>query len=365
MYIEVDYLFPVGSEAQKQAEMIALGQTAGTWSAKYDHKEDSFRQHLAEVLELQQLENGSTVARIQFPLGNVENDIPSLLTMIFGKYSMAGTAKVISLNLPDEYGLKPKFGITGIRQILNIWDRPLVMSIFKPALGLSALEHAAILEEVAESGLDIIKDEELLGDLPSVPTLERLQACREVLESHQARTGRTMLYAVNVTGRADFLLEKARLLVRNGANALLLNVLSYGFAVLEALVADPEVQVPIFVHPALAGALCGSPDFGLSYEVVLGSLVGHAGADAVLYPASYGNLQLKAEEEQKISQILRSRNIFPVPSAGLKPAIVPQAIKDHGIDIILNAGTGIMDHPAGPSGGVKDFLQAVKHSLSS
>ena len=128
-----------------------------------------------------------------------------------------------------------------------------------------------------------------------------------------------MLYAVNVTGRADLLLEKARLLVRNGANALLLNVLSYGFSVLEALASDPAIQVPIFAHPALAGALCGSPDYGLSYGVVLGTLMAHAGADAVLYPASYGNLQLKVEQEKEIRDILRSRNVFPVPSAGIRP----------------------------------------------
>jgi len=365
MSIEVDYLFPAGTDAQKQAEMIAIGQTAGTWTAKYAHKEESIRQYLGEVVSIDYLESGSIVSRIRFPEHNVENDISSLLTMIFGKYSMAGTAKVVGVHLPKNYGLRPKFGITGIREKLGIWDRPLVMSIFKPALGLSASDHAAILEEVAEAGLDLIKDEELLGDLASAPTLERLKACLEVLERQQAKTGKAMLYAVNVTGRADLLLDKARLLVKNGANALLLNVLTYGFSVLEAIAADPEIQVPIFAHPAFAGALCGSPDFGLSYSVVLGVLLAHAGADAVLYPASYGNLQLKADQEKEIKEILHSRNVFPVPSAGLRPAIVPQVIKDYGLDVILNAGTGIMDHLSGPGEGVKAFLQAVQSSLNS
>ena len=362
MSIEVDYLFPSQSDGAKQAEMIAIGQTAGTWSAKYVHKEDCFKEHLGQVISLDRLENGSQVARIKFPLNNTENDIASLLTMIFGKYSMAGTAKVIQVKLPEGYGTSPKFGITGIRQKLGVWDRPLVMSIFKPALGLSASEHATILQEVASAGLDIIKDEELLGDLPSAPRLERLKACTHVIDQYQQQTGKTLLYAVNVTGRADVLLERARLLVKNGANALLLNVLSYGFSVLEALANDSEIQVPIFAHPALAGAICGSPDYGLSYEVVLGTLMAHAGADAVLLPSSYGNLQLKAHQEQEIRDILRSRNIFPVPSAGIRPAIVPQALADYGIDVILNAGTGIMDHPAGPQEGVNAFFQAVKMS---
>ena len=363
MSIEVDYLFPAAIDGIKQSEMIAIGQTVGTWSSKYDYKEDSFQNYLGQVVSLTKLENGSQIARIKFPLNNTENDIGSLLTMIFGKYSMAGTAKVIQINLPDNYGTLPKFGITGIREQLKVWNRPLAMSIFKPALGLSAKEHAKILQEVAWAGLDIIKDEELLGNFPSAPTMERLEACRPIIEQYQQQTGKTILYAVNVTGRADLLLERARMLVKNGANALLLNVLSYGFSVLEALAGDPQIQVPIFVHPALAGAICGSPDYGLSYQVVLGTLMAHAGADAVLLPSFYGNLQMTASQEHQIRDTLRSRNVFPVPSAGLRPAIVPQAIADYGVDVILNAGTGIMDHQSGPKKGVEDFFQAIIDSI--
>jgi 2,3-diketo-5-methylthiopentyl-1-phosphate enolase len=74
---------------------------------------------------------------VRFPKINVENDIASLLTMIFGKYSMAGAGKVVGVYLPESYGTKAKVGITGIRQRLGVCDRPLVMAIFKPALGLS------------------------------------------------------------------------------------------------------------------------------------------------------------------------------------------------------------------------------------
>ena len=40
-------------------------------------------------------------------------------------------------------------------------------------------------------------------------------------------------------------------------------------------------------------------------------------------------------------------------------SIVPQVVKDYGQDVILNAGTGIMDHPDGPSGGVKAFFASL------
>jgi 2,3-diketo-5-methylthiopentyl-1-phosphate enolase len=360
MTIEVDYRFPPGIDAQRQAKVIAVGQTAGTWDDRFVHREDSLKRHLAEVVSVETDEQGYSIARVRFPEINVENDLASLLTMIFGKYSMAGAAKVVGVHLPQTYGRMPKVGITGIRERVGVRDRPLIMAIYKPALGLSAEDHAAILEQVAYAGLDIIKDDEIMGDLAVAPTLKRLEACRRVLDEVKAKTARTILYAVNVTGTADKLIEKARLLVREGANALLLNVLTYGFSVLEALAADPEINVPIFAHPAFAGAMCASPDTGLAYWVVLGTLMAHGGADAVLYPAHYGSLPFDPQEEQKIRNSLRSRNVFPVPSAGIHPGIVPKAIADYGKDVILNAGTGIMDHPDGADAGVRAFFEALE-----
>lgn len=358
MRIEVDYRFPAGVDAERQAKIIAVGQTAGTWNARFDHRTTSLQAHLAEVVAVR-TENGENLATIRFPQMNTENDIPSLLTMIFGKYSMAGPAKVVAVRLPESYGLRPRLGMAGIRERLGVQDRPLVMAIFKPALGLSAQDHAEILQDVAFAGLDIIKDDEILGDLDSAPTLERLRACRRVIETVQEKTGRTMLYAVNVTGKANQLLERARTLVQEGANALLLNVLSYGFSVLESLATDPEINVPIFIHPALAGAWCLAPDFGFAYSVVLGTLPAFSGADAVLYPAHYGNLPFEAAEEAKIRQNLRERGVFPVPSAGIHPGIIPHVLREYGEAVILNAGTGIMDHPDGPAAGVQAFFEAL------
>jgi 2,3-diketo-5-methylthiopentyl-1-phosphate enolase len=359
MSIFVDYRFPPSVNAERQAQTIAIGQTAGTWSDRFNHRESQLTQHLAEVVGIETEPDGYQIARIRFPEINVENDIASLLTMIFGKYSMAGVGKVVGVHLPESYGTRAKVGITGIRERLGVYDRPLVMAIFKPALGLSATDHASILQQVALAGLDVIKDDEIMADLPVAPTLDRLRAGRRVLDELQEKQGREMLYAVNVTGKAEELLHKARLLVQNGANALLLNVLTYGFSVLESLASDLAIEVPIFAHPAFAGALCAGSETGLAYSVVLGTLMAHAGADAVLYPASYGSLPFESLEEARIRDILRDRNVFPVPSAGIHPGIVPKVLEDYGRNVILNAGTGIMDHPDNPASGVRAFFEAL------
>ncbi|MHB8544470.1 MAG: RuBisCO large subunit C-terminal-like domain-containing protein [Leptospirales bacterium] len=363
--IDVTYRFPPGSDPDREARVIAIGQTAGTWGAQWEKHSARLRSHLAEVGEVTRKEDGSSLAVVRFPLSNCPEGIGSLLTMIYGKYSLSGPAKIVDLHLPEGWGIEPRFGVTGIRKVTGVQDRPLFMGIFKPSLGLTPEEHACILREAGMAGLDIIKDDEILPNLPDCPTLERLRACRPVLDEVQKfRAGResresAMLYAVNLSGRSDSLQELARKLVAEGANALLLNVLSYGFPILEALASDPLVGVPLFVHPAFSGAWSGSEDWGLSHSVVLGRLASAAGADAVLIPTHYGSLPFSAQEEKNIREILLSRDVFPVPSAGIHPGLLPRVMTDYGEDVILNAGTGIMDHPQGIAAGVRAFHEAL------
>lgn len=367
--ITVTYRFPIGTDATKLANIIAVGQTVGSWGAEFAHRANEMAAHSAQVIDITQQEDGSQLARIAFPRINTENDIASLLTMIFGKFSLAGPARVMAIELPDDYGTSAKFGIAGIRKILNIHDRPFIMGIFKPALGLSAQDHADLLGQVAPEGLDIIKDDEINFDLRSASTLERVQACQPILEELRQKQGRELLYAVNISGRADQIIDNARRLIDVGANALLLNVLCYGYPILEALANHPDVQVPIFTHPALAGAIGGatdgSSDYGIDYSVLLGTLMAYAGADAVLVPAHYGSLPFAAESEFRIRDILRTPPsgrpaVLPVPSAGINPGVTRRALQDYGNDVALNAGAAIFDHPMGAAAGVRAFYQALQ-----
>ena len=365
--IRVAYRFPVGVDAEKQARVIAIGQTAGSWGAQFSHREERLRAHLGTVLDVHELDNGA-LAWVGFPAANTEGDIATLLTMIFGKFSLAGPARVMEIQLPDGYGTPAKFGIHGLRRLTAVHDRPLFMAIFKPALGLTPDDHARLLREVAFAGLDLIKDDEILGDLPDCPTVERVHACRAVIDEAINRTGREILYAVNLTGPVSAIAARARDLIDAGANALLLNVLVYGYPALEALAADPAVNVPIFAHPALAGAIGGAADgssvYGFDYSVLLGTLMRYGGADAVLHPAHYGSLPFKAATQLAIRDCLREAAddrppAMPVPSAGIHPGVLPAVLADYGNDVVLNAGSGIFDHPDGPAAGVSAFFAAL------
>ncbi len=355
MPVRVTYRLPRGADPEALGQKIAVGQTAGSWTARWEHRAEAFRAHLATLEATGTTDDGHPTATVAFPEADLEGDLAGLLTLIFGKISMAGALKVIDLELPEDFGLPPSMGLTGLRLLLRVPERPLVMAIFKPALGLSPEDHGAILGEVARAGIDLVKDDEIMADLPSAPTADRLAVGRRVLDAVEADTGRRPLYAVNCTGPDP--VGRARALEDAGAEALLVNGLTLGFSTVQSI--RRAVRIPLFLHPALAGALCGAPDHGLAYPVVLGTLAARSGVDAVLYPAHYGNMPFDPADEAAIRTALRTRDVAPVPSAGIHPGSVPRVLADYGKDVVLNAGTGIMDHPGGPGDGVRAFFEAL------
>ncbi len=105
---------------------------------------------------------------------------------------------------------------------------------------------------------------------------------------------------------------------------------------LHELSSDPDINVPIAAHPAMAGALYPSPHYGIAAPLLLGKLMRLAGADLVLFPSPYGSVVMPKEEnhggcKQRCSaQRCRIRTSFPVPSAGIHPGLVPLIFRDFG-----------------------------------
>ena len=364
---------------EKKAEGIALGLTVGSWTDLPQLEQDQLLKHKGIVEEVRELP-GDTAAdqylgskrkkgllKISYPSANFSNDIPAILTTVFGKLSLDGEIKLVDLEFDKQLEQRfpgPKYGISGIRDILGVQNRPLVMSIFKGVLGKDLSFFKQQLYEQALGGVDLVKDDEILFENPLTPFEERIKAAKEVLNSVEERTGEKTLYAVNLTGRTSGLRDKARRAAELGANALLFNVLSYGPDVLQELAEDKEIPLPIMAHPALSGAIGSSALYGISYSVLLGKLLRYAGADLVLFPSPYGSVALERSETLSIAESLTTESIllkkaFPVPSAGIHPGLTPVLFNDFGIDSVINAGGGIHGHPDGAAGGARAFRQAV------
>ncbi|WP_018130250.1 2,3-diketo-5-methylthiopentyl-1-phosphate enolase [Effusibacillus pohliae] len=376
-YIVATYLVHGRGDFHKKAQSIAVGLTVGSWTDLPAEKQEQMKKHLGHVVSVEELgtdDQGSVKAllKIAYPVCNFTPDIPALLTCTFGKLSMDGAIKLVGLDLPLSFTGHfpgPKYGIEGVRQRLGVHGRPLLMSIFKSCIGYDTDTLAEHFYQQALGGVDLVKDDEIFFADTEAPFEKRIEACLRAAERAAAETGKKVLYAANLTGPVTEIADKAKRAVNAGANALLLNVLAYGYDVLHRLAADPEIRVPIMAHPALAGALYPSPQYGISAPLVLGKLMRLAGADLVLYPSPYGSVAMERAETLAIANELRReqagwKRSFPVPSAGIHPGLVPRLYEDLGNDQVINAGGGIHGHPDGSAAGGRAFVAAIEAAVN-
>lgn len=368
-----------GTHLEKKAESIALGLTVGTWTDLPELEKEQLKNHKGRVVEVTELSEDEKVnayfgekrsrglLKIAYPAANFSSDLPAILTTVFGKLSLDGEVKLVDLDFSEELLSAfpgPSYGIGGIRKVLGVHGRPLLMSIFKGMIGRDLTFFKKQLKEQALGGVDLVKDDEILFDNPLTSFEERIKAAVEVLKETEAITGEKTLYAVNLTGRTYELKDKAKRAVELGASALLFNVFTYGLDVLQSLAEDPDITIPIMAHPSFSGAMTPSKVYGIANPLLLGKALRVVGADFSLFPSPYGSVALKKEEALGIAEELTTDEIkvkrsFPVPSAGIHPGLTPQLIQDFGIDSVINAGGGIHGHPGGASEGGKAFRDAI------
>jgi 2,3-diketo-5-methylthiopentyl-1-phosphate enolase len=356
----------------KMALEIAVGQTLGTANLDVLAQGEAYLAKVQSVRILQDLPRRALI-EVAFPLPAISSDIGTLMTVIFGKISMAGAIRLVDLKIPQALSsprmLGPAFGADGIRALTGVTNpvHPLLMCIFKPSLGVSPDQLARVFESVAVAGVDCIKDDEILSDADLDSAKGRLEAILTASAKIQSQSGKSPLYAINLTGPADELLDRANALVEQGANCFLFNYLSYGLPMLAAL-RSANLGVPIMAHPALAGSFYGSPAHGISPGVLFGVLPRLAGADMVLYPSPYGSVALQMQDAQEVCEALRQswdgfKTVLPAPSAGIKHTMCDVILKDFGPEVIINAGTGIHDVEGGPAKGVSAFREAIQASV--
>lgn len=361
---------------EKKAEEIALGLTVGSWTQLQKLEQEQLQKYKGRVISAEKLhideQTNETVAvlKIAYPSNNFSLDLPAILTTVFGKLSLDGKIKLLDLDFSQELKSAfpgPKFGINGLREKLGVYDRPLLMSIFKGILGRDLPFLFSQLREQALGGVDFVKDDEILFDNPLTPFEQRIIGGKEVLQQVYEETGHRTLYAVNLTGRTSQLIEKAKRAKELGADLLLFNVFAYGLDVLQELREEEGVDLPIMAHPAVSGALTSSEVYGISHSLLLGKLLRYAGADLSLFPSPYGSVALEKEAALSIAAALTDESesmnkSFPVPSAGIHPGLVPLLLQDFGLDSVINAGGGVHGHPSGAKGGGLAFRQAIELS---
>lgn len=140
---------------------------------------------------------------------------------------------------------------------MDVWDRPIVRTIIKPNVGLSPEETAELVEELVESGLDFIKNDELIPDPPYSPVKERVEALMDVIHRHKDETGEKVMYACNITGDVNEMRERHDVVKAASGNCIMVSMNSVGLAGFTTL--RHHSDLPIHAHRNGWGALSRCP----------------------------------------------------------------------------------------------------------
>lgn len=166
----VDYTVEAISResAHEVAREICLEQTVELPGSITEVKEvESFTVGKIEYLELlHQQTNGMGLWRVSiaYPNHTAGSELPQFLNVVFGNTSLKHGISVHDVTLSQSLGSNkkmfpgPRFGISGLRKLLNVPDAPLLCTALKP-MGKSSEEFAKMAHAFARGGIDIIKDD--------------------------------------------------------------------------------------------------------------------------------------------------------------------------------------------------------------
>lgn len=382
-YIDVKYYIETLDPVKKTAKLISTMQSTGTWAGVKKETKKIIKQFGAKVKDIKLLKPANIIHLptrkkinkkifcaeiiISYPWQNFGKNIAMLLSTIAGEIfdlSELTAIKVIDINFPDSY-LKlfkgPKFGLAGSRNIVSVYNRPLFGAITKPCVGLSAYEISKIAYEVSLAGIDFIKDDELLANAFYNSVSERAKETGRVLKKVYKKTGKKTMYAFNITDNPDKVLKLHDIAVKNGAKAIMFNLLTGGFNTLNML--SEHTSVPIHCHRDFAVSTFRSPYIGIT-SYVFTKLARIAGGDQIQCGGIAGYLYEEDNEVLKnfkgcLENLGNIKQSLPVSSGGMWAGTLPVNLRKIGHnDFMFLCGGGIFGHPNSGSGGVKSIFAA-------
>ena len=282
-YVICDYRVTTELSMEKAANSIAAEQSTGTWTDLTTTTQKIVDNYGAKVLSIE-----GDMTRIAYPVEDFSIEvggIPQILSVIAG--NLFGLESIGKLRLEDVFFPKciqemyrgPKFGVDGLRKILDRPEKPLVGTIVKPKIGLPPKETADYVYEAGAGGLTNSKDDETLVDQKFCPIEDRTVAVAEALD-RLASEGHQMVHAINISTNGDRIVELAEKVQSWGAKQIMVDVITCGFAAVQAIAEDPSIKVPIHVHRTMHGALTRDPLHGISMLPIT-KLVRMCGGDAL------------------------------------------------------------------------------------
>ncbi|MEY6433835.1 RuBisCO large subunit C-terminal-like domain-containing protein [Thioalkalicoccus limnaeus] len=382
-HLLLDYYFECHGDPNEAAAHLCSEQSTAQWR-RIGVDEDFRPVFAAKVLELEilgeqpdfsypvALKPRGTVrscrVRIAHPHRNFGPRIPNLLSAVCGEGPFfcpgIGLIKLLDIHFPASFLAHfegPKFGVAGLREQLQVFDRPIFFGVIKPNIGLPPEPFCEAGYASWLGGLDIAKDDEMLADAEWSTLAERTRLLGAARRRAEQETGVPKIYLANITDEVDRLLALHDVAVDNGANALLVNAMPVGLSAVRML--RRHTRVPLVGHFPFIAAFSRLAHFGVHSRVIT-KLQRLAGFDVVIMPG-FGSRMMTGDDEvrQNVAACLDEmggiKPCLPVPGgsdwAGTLEGVYRRLDT---VDFGFVPGRGVFGHPMGPRGGAASIRQA-------
>jgi ribulose-bisphosphate carboxylase large chain len=384
LYARYEIESPVPLE--RAASVIAGEQSSGTFM-RLPGETDALRERSGAVVE--EILDHSVSARpalpcriesgrftrgevsLSWPIENMGPSLTNVLATVAGNlFELAeiSALRLVDIKFPEEFAATcpgPAYGVPGTRRLAGLASGPLIGTIIKPSVGLTPDETATMVRQLADGGIDFIKDDELQANGPHNPLAERVAAVMRVINDHADRTGKKLMYAFNITDEVDVMKRNADLVRDAGGTCLMVSIHSIGLAGMGAI--RRHAELPLHAHRNGWGLFSRSPDIGISFRAwqkfwrLAGADHLHVNGIANKFsePDSSVVDSAHAVGEPLFGSDLPSFAAMPVFSSGQTALQIPGSYEAvGGGDFIFCSGGGIMGHPGGIAGGVASLRQA-------
>lgn len=300
---------------------------------------------IGRIEDMRRIDAGTSHVRISYAVETAGGELPQLLNVLFGNSSLQQHVRLVDVDLPPEMqqGLRgPRFGLGGLRELLDAPDRPLLATALKP-MGLPPARLADMAEQLTLGGIDVVKDDHGLANQPFAAYETRVRACAAAVRRGSSRTGHPTLYLPSLNGPYRDLERRLEVAVDAGATGLLALPGLTGFDHLRDLATREDVRLPVMAHPAFLGGFVSSPTGGIDHGVLFGTLTRLAGADMSVFPSYGGRFAFSKDACGRIAASCRAqlgsvRSTVPTPGGGLRVDRVAGAIHFFGPDVMLLVG---------------------------
>ena len=354
--------YHVRSDAQSiaaRADAIAAEQSVEMPVSAIDDR-TVLEEIVGRVEAIEDLGEGVFEVRIGLAPSTTGFEPGQLLNMLFGNTSIQDDVTLVDADFPVVFAAAfqgPRSGLDGLRARVKAPARALTCSALKPQ-GLSPSALAKIAGQLADGGIDYIKDDHGLADQSYSRFNDRVAACADAVAESSTRTGVPTRYLPSVNGNLDSLRQQIRHVIMAGLDAVLIAPMIVGLPNFHTL-AKENPDIAFMTHPAMAGAARIVPSF------LLGKLFRLLGADASVFPNFGGRFAYSKEECARLAATALApwpsiRPAVPVPAGGMSIERVDEMLDFYGADVMLLIGGSLLAARERLTQETARFVEAVR-----